>query len=117
MGRETDSLQLLAPLLLTGGKGADLVIRGNVVLNNDNDVLDVSLTLAHWLGRANIIAISYPRSDGTRAAAAVWSVVRAHGAGAPRLKAQRPMGCRSCPDRFLSCWGWRTPVLCVCLPS
>jgi hypothetical protein len=27
------SLQLLAPLLLTGGKGADLVIRGNVVLN------------------------------------------------------------------------------------
>jgi hypothetical protein len=33
MGRETDSLQLLAPLLLTGGKGADLVIRGNVVLN------------------------------------------------------------------------------------
>jgi hypothetical protein len=26
-------LQLLAPLLLTGGKGADLVIRGNVVLN------------------------------------------------------------------------------------
>jgi hypothetical protein len=33
MGRETGSLQLLAPLLLTGGKGADLVIRGNVVLN------------------------------------------------------------------------------------
>jgi hypothetical protein len=33
MGRETDSLHLLAPLLLTGGKGADLVIRGNVVLN------------------------------------------------------------------------------------
>jgi hypothetical protein len=27
------ALQLLAPLLLTGGKGADLVIRGNVVLN------------------------------------------------------------------------------------
>jgi hypothetical protein len=34
MGRETGSLQLLAPLLLTGGKGADLVIRGNVVLNS-----------------------------------------------------------------------------------
>jgi hypothetical protein len=34
MGRETGSLQLLAPLLLTGGKGADLVICGNVVLNN-----------------------------------------------------------------------------------
>ena len=33
MGRETGSLHL-APLLLTGGKGADLVIRGNVVLNN-----------------------------------------------------------------------------------
>jgi hypothetical protein len=33
MGRETDLLQLLAPNLLTGGKGADLVIRGNVVLN------------------------------------------------------------------------------------
>jgi hypothetical protein len=27
-------LRLLAPLLLTGGKGADLVIRGNVVLNS-----------------------------------------------------------------------------------
>jgi hypothetical protein len=33
MGRETGTVQLLAPLLLTGGKGADLVIRGNVVLN------------------------------------------------------------------------------------
>jgi hypothetical protein len=33
LGRETSSLQLLAPNLLTGGKGADLVIRGNVVLN------------------------------------------------------------------------------------
>jgi hypothetical protein len=33
MGRETGLPQLLAPLLLTGGKGADLVIRGNVVLN------------------------------------------------------------------------------------
>jgi hypothetical protein len=36
MGRETGSLHLLAPLLLTGGKGADLVIRGNVVLNSRN---------------------------------------------------------------------------------
>jgi hypothetical protein len=34
MGRETGSLHLLAPLLLTGGKGADLVVRGNVVLNS-----------------------------------------------------------------------------------
>jgi hypothetical protein len=33
MGRETGLPQLLAPLLLTGGKGADPVIRGNVVLN------------------------------------------------------------------------------------
>jgi hypothetical protein len=32
MGRETGHLQLLASLLLTGGKGVDLVIRGNVVL-------------------------------------------------------------------------------------
>jgi hypothetical protein len=36
MGRETSSLHLLAPLLLTGGKRADLVIRGNVVLNTEN---------------------------------------------------------------------------------
>jgi hypothetical protein len=34
MGRETGPLHLLASLLLTGGKGADLVIRGNVVLNS-----------------------------------------------------------------------------------
>jgi len=34
MGRETGTLQLLAPLLLTEGKGADLVIRSNIVLNN-----------------------------------------------------------------------------------
>jgi hypothetical protein len=32
MGRETGSLQILAPLLLTGGKEADPVIRDNVVL-------------------------------------------------------------------------------------
>jgi hypothetical protein len=36
MGREVGPLQLLAPLLLTGGKGADLVISGNVVLNRNN---------------------------------------------------------------------------------
>jgi hypothetical protein len=35
MGRETCPLQLLASLLLTGGKGLDLVICGNVVLNTD----------------------------------------------------------------------------------
>jgi hypothetical protein len=33
LGRETSPLQLLALLLLTGGKGADLVIRGDVLLN------------------------------------------------------------------------------------
>jgi hypothetical protein len=33
MGRETGTLHLLAPLLLTEGKEADLVIRGNVFLN------------------------------------------------------------------------------------
>jgi hypothetical protein len=33
LGRETGSLQLLTPLLLTGGKGADLVIRGDVIIN------------------------------------------------------------------------------------
>jgi hypothetical protein len=36
MGRETGPLQLLASLLLTGGKGADLVIRGDIVLNKTN---------------------------------------------------------------------------------
>jgi hypothetical protein len=41
MGRETGSLQLLAPLLLTGGKGADLVIRGNVVLNSNDTCICV----------------------------------------------------------------------------
>jgi hypothetical protein len=34
LGRETCHLHLLVPLLLTGGKGVDLVIRGNIVLNN-----------------------------------------------------------------------------------
>jgi hypothetical protein len=33
LSRETGPLQLLAPLLLMGGKGADLVIRGDIVLN------------------------------------------------------------------------------------
>jgi hypothetical protein len=42
MGRETSSLQLLAPLLLTGGKGADLVIRGNVVLNNCHETWGIT---------------------------------------------------------------------------
>jgi hypothetical protein len=45
MGRETSSLHLLAPLLLTGGKGADLVIRGNVFLNKYNHVDVVVLLL------------------------------------------------------------------------
>jgi hypothetical protein len=33
MGKDTGHPHLLAPNLLTGGKRADLVIRGNVVLN------------------------------------------------------------------------------------
>ena len=36
MGRDTGYLHLLTPNLLTGGKRADLVIRGNVVLNKDD---------------------------------------------------------------------------------
>jgi hypothetical protein len=39
LGRETGSLQLLTPLLLMGGKVADLVIRGDVVLNNTNRLI------------------------------------------------------------------------------
>jgi hypothetical protein len=34
LGRDTGLPHLLAPNLLTGGKGADLVIRGDVVLNS-----------------------------------------------------------------------------------
>jgi hypothetical protein len=44
MGRETGSLQLLAPLLLTGGKRADMVIRGNVVLNSNDTCICVVST-------------------------------------------------------------------------
>jgi hypothetical protein len=40
MGRETGTLQLLTPLLLTGGKGADLVIRGNVFLNKSKERME-----------------------------------------------------------------------------
>jgi hypothetical protein len=39
LGRETSPLQLLVPILLTGGKGADLVIRGNVVLNTNEALI------------------------------------------------------------------------------
>jgi hypothetical protein len=46
MGRETGYLHLLAPLLLTGGKGADLVIRGNVVLNKGKKSSDTRAD--HW---------------------------------------------------------------------
>jgi hypothetical protein len=50
MGRETGSLHLLAPLLLTGGKGADLVIRGNVVLKSSNSLqtLDATRQTIEW---------------------------------------------------------------------
>jgi hypothetical protein len=48
MGRETGTLQLLAPLLLTGGKGADLVIRGYVVLNTLS-ARYTSMLLRDWI--------------------------------------------------------------------
>jgi hypothetical protein len=51
MGRETGSLHLLAPLLLTEGKGADLVIRGNVVLNMYFLVFDPEVVTPYMLGR------------------------------------------------------------------
>jgi hypothetical protein len=51
MGREMSSLHLLAPLLLTGGTGADLVIRGNIVLNRNHPVtsfvVKISSTAPH----------------------------------------------------------------------
>jgi hypothetical protein len=48
MGRETGPLQLLVPLLLTGGEGADLVIRGNVVLNTLS-ACSTSTLLRDWI--------------------------------------------------------------------
>jgi hypothetical protein len=48
MGRETGLLQLLAPLLLTGGKGVDLVIRGDVVLNTLS-ARSTSTLLRDWI--------------------------------------------------------------------
>jgi hypothetical protein len=76
MGRETGTLQLLAPLLLTGGKGADLlltggkgadlVIRGNVVLNtlsarSTSMLLRIRLTSTlHQAGRSlGLAELSY----------------------------------------------------------
>jgi hypothetical protein len=44
MGRDTGHPHLLAPNLLTGGKGADLVIRGNVVLNSDKLICDLFIS-------------------------------------------------------------------------
>jgi hypothetical protein len=48
MGRETSTLQLLTPLLLTGGKGTDLVIRGDVVLNTLS-ARSTSTLLRDWI--------------------------------------------------------------------
>jgi hypothetical protein len=56
LGRDTGLLQLLAPLLLTGGKGADLVIRGNVVLNT------LSARSTSTLLRRDQICINSPSS-------------------------------------------------------
>jgi hypothetical protein len=51
LGRETGSLQLLASLLLTGGKGADLVIRGNVILNMKKGIHNnITDNTSHSLG-------------------------------------------------------------------
>jgi hypothetical protein len=58
MGRETGSLQLLAPLLLTGGKGTDLMIRGNVVLNRSD--LSCSAALA---AHAYLVPLPQPAAD------------------------------------------------------
>jgi hypothetical protein len=82
MGRETGPLHLLAPNLLTGGKGADLVIRGNVVLNNPDrrlrlqapcrlrplPVASIHLHLTHPLHRRPSAA---PRVDQTPPVASV----------------------------------------------
>jgi hypothetical protein len=46
MGRETGTLQLLVSLLLTGGKGVDLVIRSNVVVNSKK-LHGLSMTLTY----------------------------------------------------------------------
>jgi hypothetical protein len=48
MRRETGSLHLLAPLLLTGGKGADLVIRGNKVQMQFVSPCTLSPYFSHW---------------------------------------------------------------------
>jgi hypothetical protein len=55
MGRETSLLQLLAPLLLTGGKGADLVIRDNVVFKHVISTLYLDVA-------ADLIYINSPSS-------------------------------------------------------
>jgi hypothetical protein len=61
MEKETGYLQLLAPLLLTGGKGADLVIRGNVVLNSPDPLppLQVHSLRPYALTRATRDSSSY----------------------------------------------------------
>jgi hypothetical protein len=63
MGRDTGHPYLLTPNLLTGGKGADLAIRGNVVLNRRDDV-DVQSSPCHRHGCKE----SSPCSCGPRAA-------------------------------------------------
>jgi hypothetical protein len=52
IGRETSSLQLFASNLLKEGKGADLVIRGNVVLNTLS-IRSTSMLL--WIRSASIL--------------------------------------------------------------
>jgi hypothetical protein len=55
MGRETGLPQLLAPLLLTGGKGADLVIRGNVVLNSIQSQVKSTQNVPGYRWRAKLL--------------------------------------------------------------
>jgi hypothetical protein len=62
MGRDTGHSHLLAPNLLTGGKGADLVIRGNVVLNiYEFTVMTFGLTnaLAYFMNLMNKVFMEY----------------------------------------------------------
>jgi hypothetical protein len=56
-GRETSNLQLLTPILLTGGKRADLVIRGNVVLNIPNPANFGTTMLVCCLGSSSLAYI------------------------------------------------------------
>jgi hypothetical protein len=63
MERETGSLQLLASLLLTGGKGANLVIRGNVVLNSWYTCCAFLVRVGHLVVRKERREETWPETD------------------------------------------------------